>query len=59
MPANNIECTVISGASAAAIKIAFDLWRNQFEPHGNKGKSIVVSCAMFGATDLIVFYYLL
>ena len=54
----NVECVIISGATAAAIKIAFDTWREQWYPFGNKQRAIVISCTMFGVTDLIVFYYL-
>ena len=53
----NVECVIISGATAAAIKIAFDLWRGQWYAMGNKQRATVVSATMFGATDLIVFYY--
>jgi hypothetical protein len=53
----NVECVVISGASAAAIKIAFDNWRDQWKAKGNKQNTIVISASMFAATDLIVFYY--
>lgn len=52
----NVECVVISGASAAAIKTGFDAWREKFLPLGQTKKAEVISCAMFGATDLIVFY---
>lgn len=54
----NVECVVISGVTAAAIKTGFDAWRNAFVPFGNLEKAEVISCAMFGVTDLIVFYYL-
>jgi len=54
----NVECQIIPGATANAIKTAFDTWRNSFEAFGNKTKLTVISCTMFGVTDLIVFYYL-
>jgi hypothetical protein len=54
----NVLCTVISGATAAAIKTAFETWRNAFEGVGNLDRAEVVCCTMFGTTDLIVFYYL-
>jgi len=53
----NVECVIISGATAAAIKIEFDLWREQWFPFGNHQRANVVSATMFGVTDLIVFYY--
>lgn len=54
----NVECVIISGATAAAIKIAFDLWRGQWYPFGKRQRATVISATMFGVTDLIVFYYL-
>jgi len=53
----NVECVIITGATAAAIKINFDLWREQWFAQGNRKRATVVSASMFGATDLIVFYY--
>lgn len=53
----NVECAIISGATAKAIKIAFDAWRLQWQSQGNHEKATVVSCTMFGVTDLIVFYF--
>jgi len=54
----NVECKIIPGVTAATIKNDFDTWRNSFETYGNKKKLTVISCTMFGVTDLIVFYYL-
>ena len=53
----NVECQIIPGATAAAIQIAFDAWRQQWEARGNKKKATVIGCTMFGVTDLIIFYY--
>ena len=53
----NVECVIISGATAAAIKIAFDIWRDQWLARGNKQRAVVVNATMFGNTDLIVFYF--
>lgn len=55
--APNVECAIITGATAAAIKTAFDIWKNTTPPFRPEKKKIVISCAMFGVTDLIVFYY--
>jgi hypothetical protein len=53
----NVECVIISGVTAAAIKIAFDTWRDQWVSRGNSERAVVVSATMFGVTDLIVFYF--
>jgi len=53
----NVKCVILTGANALEIKTAFDLWREQWFPLGNKQRATVVSATMFGLTDLIVFYY--
>jgi len=51
-------CTIISGATAAAIKTAFDTWYNSGDEYGNTNYPVIVSTSMFGVTDLIVIYYI-
>lgn len=54
-----VECVILTGASAEAIKDAFDAWNRQFWPFGNQKKKMIVSCTMFGVSALIVFYYVI
>lgn len=53
----HVECVVISGATANAIKTAFDQWYQRGEPFGNWNEKVVISVTMFGVTDLLVFYW--
>jgi len=55
----NIECQIITGATAAAIKTAFDTWKQSFATiFQHSRRPIIVSISMFSVTDLIVFYYI-
>jgi len=54
-----VECVVLDGITADAIKTAFDDWNRLFWPYGNDKKKVVLSATMFGVTNLIVFYYVI
>jgi hypothetical protein len=49
------RCIVFTAATAAAIKLAYDVW---YEGEIGNGRDVpvVISATMFGVTDLIVFY---
>jgi hypothetical protein len=57
---NNIdyECAVITGATADAMKTAFDLWNRGGESFSaGMDRKVIVCTTLFDATHLLVFYY--
>lgn len=52
------QSVIITGATAAAIKTAFDNWYLRGQEFNSIKYPVIVSATMFGVTDLIVIYYL-
>jgi hypothetical protein len=52
------ECVIITGATSAALKANFDIWSKGGQSYNSgMAKKIIVSVAMYNATDMIVIYY--
>lgn len=54
----NYECAIISGATAALMREAFNEWNRGFEAMTSDAKrKVIVTAVMYDATTMLVFYY--
>jgi len=54
----NYECAIITGATAVAMREAFNLWNRGGEVYDpSMERKVIVSAVLYNATTLLVFYY--